>query len=58
MDNLFLSNNVKVQNKGKNSKKDFNEYKNETIKSLYEVEHFLTKTKGAINKIKLVKIIK
>ncbi len=62
MDNLFLSNNVKEnkgeKNKRKNKKRTFNQYKEQTVKSLYEVENFLIKTKNVVDKFKIVKIIK
>lgn len=58
MDNLFLSNKVRKEKQGKDKKKKFNQYKDETIKSLYEVENFLSKTKSTLNKIKIVKLIK
>ena len=58
MDNLFLSNNVRGQKDENNKKKKFNQYKDDTIKSLYEVESFLSKTRSALNKIKLFKAIK
>lgn len=58
MDNLFLSNNERKEKQEKDKKKKFNQYKDEAIKSLYEVENFLSKTKSTLNKIKIVKLIK
>lgn len=56
MDNLFQARNAK-EKKG-NKALDIKETKDKTIKSLFEVEHFLCQTKKAINSIKLYKILK
>ena len=58
MDKIFLADKIIEQNNSKMNKKNFNQYKDETIKSLYEVECFLSKTKNTLNKIKLFKAIK
>ena len=55
MDNLFLSNNQR----GEETKKGkFTQHKDQTIKSLQEVENFLNQTKKALNHFKLYKILK
>lgn len=56
MDNLFLSNNQRKKEEPKISK--FKQHKDQTIKSLQEVENFLTQTKKALNHFKLYKILK
>lgn len=56
MDNLFLSNN-KTKEKG-TKPSNFQKHKDQTIKSLQEVENFLTQTRKALNHIKLYKILK
>lgn len=55
MDNLFLSNN---QRGDEPNKSKFKQHKDQTIKSLQEVENFLTQTKKALNHFKLYKILK
>lgn len=55
MDNLFLSNNKR---KEETKKSKFKQYKEQTVKSLQEVENFLNQTKKALNHIKLYKILK
>lgn len=55
VDNLFLSNNQR----GEETKKGkFTQHKDQTIKSLQEVENFLNQTKKALNHFKLYKILK
>lgn len=53
MDNLFRASDKKEKKKGK-----FTEKKEQTIKSLNEVENFLNQAKKAINHVKLYKILK
>lgn len=53
MDNLF---NKQKEKQDKTSK--FNQYKEQTVKSLQEVENFLRQTKKALNHVKLYKILK
>lgn len=55
MDNLFLSRDSEEK---KNENKKFKNYKEQTIKSLQEVENFLRQTKKALNHVKLYKILK
>lgn len=55
MDNLFLSNNQRGDEKKKGK---FTQHKDQTIKSLQEVENFLNQTKKALNHFKLYKILK
>ena len=50
MDNLFLSNNIKGENAQNGKKKKFNEYKDQTIESLHEIENFLNQTQRALKK--------
>lgn len=55
VDNLFLSNNQRGEKKKVNK---FKKHKDQTIKSLQEVENFLNQTQKAIRHFKLYKILK
>lgn len=55
MDNLFLSNNKRKEEKPKSK---FKKHKEQTIQSLNEVENFLNQTQKAIRHFKLYKILK
>lgn len=55
VDNLFLSNNKRKEEK---TKSKFKKHKEQTIQSLNEVENFLNQTQKAIRHFKLYKILK
>ena len=57
MENNFNNKLIK-QNTKKENKIDFIQRKDNTINSLFEVEHFLCNFKRLINTIKLYKILK
>lgn len=54
MNNNLIENNKNI----KNNKIDFRKKKDNTVCSLFEVEHFLCNFKKLINTIKLYKILK
>lgn len=56
MDNLFRTN--QIEGKKETKKGGFKAKKEQTIKSLKEVEKFLCQTKKALNSVKLYKILK
>ena len=56
MDNLFRAN--QIEGKKETKKGGFKAKKEQTIKSLKEVENFLCQTKKALNSVKLYKILK
>lgn len=56
MDNLFRVNQIQGEKETKSGR--LKDKKEQTIKSLQEVENFLCQTKKAFNHIKLYKILK
>lgn len=55
MDNIFQINSPRGEQPKKSK---FTQHKEQTIKSLQEVENFLNQTKKALNHFKLYKILK
>ena len=58
MDNLFLTNKRTEEKEEETKTSKFQKHKDQTIKSLQEVENFLTQTRKALNHVKLYKILK
>lgn len=56
--NLIKNNNIKEIKNNDNKKIDFLKKKDNTISSLFEVEHFLCNFKKILNTIKLFKILR